>query len=655
MSLFNGPKTALVKQAHDWFKESQRRSKPWRTDALDDFKFYAGDQWETDDVQILKDQERPVVTFNRSAPTIDAVTGAERANRQEVRFLPRTLDDSEVNEQYTAVARWLRDECDAEDEESEAFLDTLVTGMGWTDTWEDFETDLDGKTIIERVPCLQMYWDPDARKRNLSDTRWRMRIKMLSRETIKEIWPNARLAGLEQSFDVQIVDDPHDAEEAKFYKNDQSDRRKAEDIPVAQLQWWERRPVFRVVNPGTGQQEVLTPSELQIVEDELETELPKVRQTRREYFQAFIVGKTLLAKSELHKYDQNGVEKIIPGFTLLCITGKRDEDKNCWFGIVRAMKDPQRWSNKFYSQMMDIMNSTSKGGLLAEKTSFENARKAEEDWTRADKIVWVADGALRDGRVQERQPASTPPAIDRLLALAMQAVRDTSGVNIEFLGLAARTQSGIVESSRIQQGLLVLGQFFDSLRKYRKEQGRILLHFIYLYVPDQEIIRVVGQDRYIQFSKDPDIAKYDIIVDQSPMSPNLKQEVWQGLQQILPALTGAGIPIPPDVLDYLPLPASAVSKFKKFFDQQQPSDEQRRAQIEALLLEVEQARAEVGKTESERFENIAKGIRQLSAIEGDRESRQIEAMDTFVKLLGEVKDEPRSADRGNGAAGQRGS
>ncbi len=623
--------TKIVKQAHELFKDSQTRSIEWRSDAREDYQFYEGDQWSDTDKRFLEENNRPIVTFNRVAPTIDAVTGNERNNRQETRYIQRTSEDGDPNEMLTSVSRWIRDECDAEDEESEAFQDMLVCGVGCTETWLDFDDEPDGKIRIDRISPLEMFWDWNASKRNLSDAAWLMRIRMIDKEEIKERWPKKKI-DWSGGFQLHEFTSPHLADSADWYREDQGGRVDTKLMPVCQFQWWERRFVYRVSGPEGI--EDLSEKEYNLVKDEIElNQYPVVKQTRREYFKAFIAGKTLLEKQVLHES-----EDVIPGFTFRFMTGKRSQISKSWFGLVRAMKDPARWSNKFFSQIQDILNSNAKGGILAEKDAFEDSRSAEEDWAKPDRIIWTNPGAIANGKIKERSPAAYPQGLDRLMQVAMGATRDVSGVNLEMLGMADRQQAGVIEASRIRQGTTVLSVFFDSLRYYRKTQGRIMLYFIRNYVPDEKMVRVVGEDRFVPYRKIDSFEKYDVIIDQSPSSPNMKEEVWKGFQLVLPAMVKAGLPIPPDIIDFMPVPQSVISKMKKFYKgKAQESPEQKKMKAQQF----QKTEAEIEKIKASAMKAIADAKAAGAGVDVSRGANEIKALQLLVEALSEDENVER--------------
>lgn len=599
----------LAGKIRELFKEGRDRTRDWRKQARGDYAFYAGDQWEEEDVSFLKEHNRPVVTFNRVQSVINAVSGAELVNRQEVRYIPRTEDDTGVNDMYTETARYIRDRADVDDEESQAFQDASIAGMGVTETWVDFRSDPEGMIRTDRFSPLEFYWDPGASKKNLSDADWLARLRAIPRDKLREMFPGKKIVpddfGL---FSDATFEQPHDAENTDYEKDES--RRHRTDPMVLQFQWRESEEFFLAEDQEGNQVELPT----RAARDEAEANgFTVARFTRYTYWQAFVLGKTVLDKRELHPIrNQDGTRTKISGFTFRPITGHWDENERVFFGLMRPMKDPQRWSNKFFSQSLDILNSQAKGGILAERGAFDNQREAEDQWADPSAIVFAADGAISQGRITERPIAKQPPALDKLTALAIDAVRQTTGVSIEFLGLAERTQSGRVESSRINQGMVILQGLFSSLKKYRKEQGRVLLHFMRRYFPPGKLIRITNSE-FARFHGDPDISKFDIVVDSAPTSANQKQEIWNSLQTILPPLLAKGFPVPPDVLDFAPIPESVAQRMKAFYQEQMtPSEEEQQHQQAVRQLELAGMQAEA----AEKTANAVADIMKAQAAQG---------------------------------------
>ena len=140
-----------IEEAQKLLARPVAKRRGWREAAREDFAFTAGHQWSEEDAAQMDEAIRPRITFNTIAPVADAIAGQEVSNRQEVSYLPRQTGASGVNEVQTAAAEWVREESDAEHEESEAFYDATVSGEGWTGTELDYETDLDGLIEIARV------------------------------------------------------------------------------------------------------------------------------------------------------------------------------------------------------------------------------------------------------------------------------------------------------------------------------------------------------------------------------------------------------------------------------------------------------------------------------------------------------------------------
>src|ERR1700682_5674753 len=162
-----------------WFRADASHSAVWRTDARKANDFRAGDQWDETDRQILNDQSRPAIVFNRALTILKAVAGMEINGRHEVHFIPRHNEDTAVNELLTGASKWMTDECDAAHEESEAFGNCRTTGVGVTEHRLDYERDKKGMYVEDCFDEAEFYWDRTSKKKNMVDSRRFARAKKM--------------------------------------------------------------------------------------------------------------------------------------------------------------------------------------------------------------------------------------------------------------------------------------------------------------------------------------------------------------------------------------------------------------------------------------------------------------------------------------------
>lgn len=580
----------LLDWVHEELKDAHSALNDWRTEAEKCYDMYASKQWDEQDEKQLEENNRVAVTFNRVARTINAVAGVEIQNRQEIRYYPRQLGAAGVNEMLTNAAKWVRDRAEAEDEESEMFSDCLITGMGWI----LYPLEDEGKEInvgTHRVDPLEVLWDRKAKKKNLVDSKWRAFLKKISEDDLLEAWPDADLGeAKEGTHYLEYSTQPRDVTPPRYRKqNEKPESAHRDGYEVIEFQWFENEPYYQVLTEG-GQIAEFNPGKWKKVKKYIEQQGLRWSKRKRKVFQcAYICGRCVLQQEKLPSQDD---------FTLQCITGLRNRNTNTWFGLVSLMKDPQRWANKWLSQILHIVNSNAKGGLLAEADAFEDVRKAEDQWAATDSILWLHSGGLQ--KIQERSFGQIPPGVDKLLQYALQAITDVPGVNAEMLGLVDRDQPGVLEEARKRAGITIISMFFDALRRYRKIAGHVLAGMIRDYIADGRLIRILGPqgEQYVPLIRDPLTAEYDIVVDESPSSPSMKDKAFGALMQILPMCVQAGIKVPPEVIDYTPLPESLISKWKELLNPQQP-DPQAQAEADAMKqLSFRQLSANAAETEA---------------------------------------------------------
>lgn len=632
--------TDLVAEIRQKAKDARQARQAWIDEAKECRRMVAGDQFSDDDKRLLQEQKRPPVVFNRIGPVVDVVGGLEVSNRQEVRYIPREVGDAGLNEVLTGAAKWVRDECNAEDEESEAFLDMSVIGEGWTETRLDYEYDQDGAILIERVDPLEMLPDPASTKKNYRDAEWIIREKMVRLEWVKETWPDkadelgmARLAEGDGDFEGESVHRNVVGDQYQSPSSTGTGKSYQHQVKLTEYQYKKREPYYRVQHPMTGEVMELSSDEHAKLQKRATAmfgqPMKSVKQSRCVYWRTFIVGDVLLEDKQCPDPQS---------FSYKAMTSKRDTAKGCWYGLVRGMKDPQQWANKFFSQSMYILNVNAKGGVMVEKDAVDKVADFERTWANPQAVTWVEPGANTQGKVVQKQPPAFPPEISGLMQFAIQSIRDVSGVSVELLGMADRDQPASLEYQRKQAGVTILATLFDALRKYRKEQGRTLLYMIETYISDGRLVRILGEQgqQYVPLLRTPGASRYDVVIDEGPNSPNQKEKTWAILQQLLPMLMQAGVKIPPNVIDYLPLPQSFIDAMKK----PDPQAQQEAQQQKQMMLEEKQA--DTAKTQAQAAlaaaqAELAKAQAAQSQVESSLQGQQLQAGDQKALLDMQIK------------------
>lgn len=623
----------------------------WRKQAKKSYEYVSGHQWSEEDERLLNEQNRPTVVFNRVAPIVKAVCGLEVNNRQGVVYLPREMGDVGVNETITSAAKWVRDECGAEDEESTAFRDMVICGEGWTETRMDYDDDPTGKIVQERIYPLEMGVNKGSRKANHSDARLIYRVRDLALDDARAI---LGLDGvLASAIHVKWMEDfvtPADGGEGnkKDYPDETrsgltTDGKQPDTVRVVQCQYSKRESVMIVAQEGVEELQTLDMESFKTFEQRaaMTTQAAQMDPNIQPInYQATKVPKKVWYECFLINNAVVGKRKLETGPQFRAMTAEYDEKEKYFYGMVPDMFDPQMWANKWLSQTMNIMNSNAKGGIIAESDAFQNIKKAEENWSDPTKMIIVKPGTLGKGKIKDRTPAPLPQGLSDLMGFAISSIRDVSGVNLEMLGQADREQAASLEAQRRQSAMTILATMFDSLRKYRKSQGRLLLHFIWM-LPDGTLVRVLeqGKHKYIPLVKDKSVEKYDVIIDQAPSSPDQKQFIWAVTAQILQI----GI-LPPqavvELLKYSPYPESVVAEIRAAMgmdgqmspEQMKQKLQQAEQALQVLEQQLQQAMEAVKTAEDEKAVEMMKLEIDEYKAETERLRVQLDARAKFAAL-----------------------
>lgn len=588
------------------FEDAEEATRDARQLSEQDRDYYDGKQWTSEEETKLKNRGQPVVTFNRIQRKVNYLKGLEAQTRKDPKAFPRTPGDDGSAQAATDALRYVCDDQDWDAKRSLAFEDIIVEGTGAIMVGAA-QTSGGIDPVVIHIPWDRHYYDPYSRRHDFSDASYQGIVTWMDVKDAKAKYPGRE--------DV-ISDTWLSARDAQTY----------DDRPAYQLWADYKRQRVRIneeyyLENGTWMYCVYTKA-------------------------GFLVEPAPSPYLDVDGRPEN---------PLKAISAYVDRDNNR-YGEVRAMISPQDEINKRRSKGLHLINSR----------QIRLSRAAAGDMSASDikRELAKPDGVIfgEAGDVEVLQTGDMAAANLQMLQEAKQEI-DLLGPNAALAGKNENDMSGRAILAQQQGGMVEVALLMDRLRQLSLSVYRSIWARIKQYWTAPRWIRVTDDERNLQWvglnvprtmlqvaqerlqgdpeaemklallARDP-MAKMpietqnpvaemdvDIIIDEGMDTPTVQAEQFDMLSKMMPAMTK----LPPQALKLLITASSLRDKDKLLeiveqMEQQaaQPSPEQQLAQ----QLQMQDAQANIRKTESEAIENIASAEAKRAGIAVDMMSAQ---------------------------------
>lgn len=399
-----------------WFREAVTASNDWQREAQEDYDFVSGTQWTEDEIRTFEHQSRPAITINRIKPLLNVLSGYQRLNRYDVDFLPRTNDDTQICEVRKGLTKYILDTSDYDSQESQAFMDAAVGGLGWLDVGYEFNEDqTDGEAYVRREDPFSVYVDPESRKIDYSDAKYICRAKWVSKDDLIEAYPEHK-DGINAQYTVYDSEEKTEGNKVDplWYKRD---LQKARLVEV----WYKTRE--RVTEYYLTDGRAVPESEMQ-TEYVLNGMVERWQEVSRIKVRCAVFVDTIMLEHMDSPY-QHGEFPLVP---VICYYyGANDIPA----GIVRDLKDPQREINRRRIQQLHILNTSGNGGGWIEDDAMteDQWHEFETEANTPGHFQKVRPQAIAGGKIRERQMANPPAALIQAESQAQDDLVRISGIN----------------------------------------------------------------------------------------------------------------------------------------------------------------------------------------------------------------------------------
>lgn len=578
-----------------WFREAVDGAHEWRKEAQEDFDFVAGKQWSDADKKAMEANGRPALVINRIKPLINVLSGYQRLNRYDIDFLPRTNDDMQICQVRKGLTKYILDQCDYDAQESQAFVDFTICGLGWLKVGYEYdEMGQDGEAYVKRCDPFGVYPDPEAHEPDFSDAKYICQATWVDKDELIATYPEHEAAIKAQyaEFDTAEHGRENSNYERLWYK---SEHQKARLVEC----WYKQlvNETYLVLSDG---QQV---AESELAEQDLQQlylagAIQGVQQIpRRKVMYAAFVDRVLL--EEMESPYRHGELPLVP---LVCYHfGVGDIPA----GIVRDLKDPQREINKRRIQALHILNTSSNGGGWIEEDVMtpDQWREFQNHGNTPGHFQKIMPG--KSAGIHERGLANPPAAVINAEAQATNDLPAISGINESLMGTEIpRESSGRAIELKQKQAITHIAPLFDALRKAKKQiayqlwgkQGKPGI--VPQFYTEDKIYRVEGQNgqQFIRVNQqvvqqDPiagaivstlnDLSQgeFDIIIADTQASTTLRQAQMWGLVDAVSKLGVPGDLVFDIIIDLSDIPQKEDIK-QRFVQRQQEQAQQAQAQMQ---------------------------------------------------------------------------
>lgn len=507
------PETAFLKEARNRWKLAESAAEKQRQRELDDLRFYAGDQWDSDLLQARRGKTlgsganqqvvpaRPSLTINKTLEPVRQVLNQERQADLGYELVPaddfgafegQGINHEEIELREGLVRRIQRDS-EAEDARTWAFQRAAIAGQGYRVVMTRY---LPGKRADQEIFIERIYnqnsvmLDPSHEQPDASDINWGFYGTDMLWDAFKAEYPQAKAALVETDDQWRALGD----EAPGWFRYEGQGKDKARVVRVVNYYWTTRASQtlyhLRDGRAVYADEAAAMPDESFEVDDA--GERVTHTETKRQVKWAKITGNEVLERTDW------------PGRWIPIIREVGEElqpydNERRAQGVVRPMRDSCKGNNYIISKFAEQIGLTPIPPWIMAGGQDEGY---EAEWAASTtRTIGVLHYNQKDNF---NQPVPSPPqrtnvntdvaGIATGVQIFGQAIQATSVVPETALGNTDPTvKSGKLARALIEQAEMGTSNFMDNHKRSLRHEARVVNDLLYpIYGRPGRMVQIVN-------------------------------------------------------------------------------------------------------------------------------------------------------------------
>lgn len=516
------------------FQMAAEAEQPIRQEALEDQRFYFGEQWPDHIRQDRERAQRPCEVVNRLPQIVQQMTNQQRQNRPMAQINPvGSRADIKTAEIIQGLIRHTEINSDADIAYDTAFESAAICGFGYWRIRADYvDGDSSDQDIFDEWidDAFSVYLDPTARKYDKSDMGFAFIMSDLTPDRFAYEFPGATMLGLD---DFRSIGDME-----RFWFS--SGR-----IRVAEYYWveeTERTLVTLTSGITVDEDELLDEDEIQMKDG-----MPVMRRARTPR----VMYTKISALEELEP------RRRIPGryVPIIPVYGRQGivDGKRQVMGLVRDMRGPQRIFNYATNKIIEAVSLAPMAPWVVAEGQIEGYEQFYQQ-SNTRPIAYLpyrtVDLMGKPAPPPQRQTADVPiAAMVAVLAQSDQNLKAVSGYYPESLGEPKNDESGKAILARQQRGDVANLHLSDNFNRSLRHAVKVKLAMIPEIWDTARIQRIIDPDethRMVKLNQpfeeegmlkvfDVRVAQYDVVISAGPSYHSKRAEFVSSVLSLVQA------------------------------------------------------------------------------------------------------------------------
>lgn len=546
--------------------------------------------------------KRNQVNFNKVRSIINMISGHQRKTRKSSVIIPQEPQDQEGADQLSASLLWVYQRAQSYPIISQAFENSLISGMNLISTWLDFNSDPVNGEIKSSVWAYNSFLiDPYFKKLDLSDCSYIWTRKWISKNQAKILLP-----GREKEIDSLNSSSSRDA---KFpYQPENLNYGQKNLLTYDEFWYRDTRKERLLLDRNTGETHKWRGSK-----EDLERFLfayPHVKKIEQEVttvrYAVLLNDKVMADGPNPYNIDRFPFTPVVCYFhPEIPYFPQRIQ------GVVRNLRDAQ-WS---YNRRMRMNLDHLEAGISRGIKYIEDALVDPEDafLNGAGRALPIKKGHSLD-EVQELSPPQIPPSWFQEIEKLDSDMMKISGVNEELLGAADDDKSGILSMLRQGAGLTTLQPVFDNLDHSQKILSDIYIDLMQNNWEAGKFERILNEPLN-PLIKSKYFSKFDTQVIDGALTSTQRTLEFRQLYEMMQA---GILPNTPEVFEILIKNAPLQNKKDLTDAMRKSAESQKMMQQQQMQMASKETEAKANLANSRAYADKGLGAERLSRIEENR-------------------------------------